>query len=155
MVPIISTRDTAGVHVRGKRGQRAAQACFAVQRKQPKKAEEISTMQWIQVAPAENIPPRQGRELCVGDLSIAVFNVGDRYLALENRCPHSGDPLADGTVVDTTVTCELHHWRICLETGLVVKPCIEGTPQVRTFPVEVRDGVVMLGVEAVQSAARC
>jgi nitrite reductase (NADH) small subunit len=111
-------------------------------------------MQWIQVAPAETIPPRQGRELRIGDLSIAVFNVGDRYLALENRCPHSGDPLADGTVVDTTVTCGLHHWRICLETGLVIKPCIEGTPQVRTFPVEVRDGVVMLGVDAVQTAAR-
>jgi nitrite reductase/ring-hydroxylating ferredoxin subunit len=76
-----------------------------------------------------------------------------RYLALENRCPHSGDPLADGMVVDTTVTCGLHHWRICLETGLVIKPCIEGTPQVRTFPVEERDGVVMLGVDAVQTVA--
>ena len=98
-------------------------------------------MRWIQVAPADTIPPRQGREVHVGDLSVAVFNAGGRYLALENRCPHSGDPLADGTVIDTTVTCGLHHWRICLETGLVIKPCIEGTPQVRTFPVEVRDGV--------------
>jgi nitrite reductase (NADH) small subunit len=110
-------------------------------------------MQWIQVAPAGSIPPRQGRDVRVGDLSVAVFNVGDRYLAIENRCPHSGDPLAGGMVVDTTVTCELHHWRICLETGLVTKPCIEGTPQVRTFPVEERDGVVMLGVGAVQTAA--
>ena len=111
-------------------------------------------MRWIQVAPAETIPPRQGGEVHIGDLSVAVFNVGDRFLALENRCPHSGDPLVDGTVVDTTVTCTLHHWRICLETGLVIKPCIEGTPQVRTFPVEVRDGVVMLGVDdAVQTAA--
>ena len=61
-------------------------------------------MQWIQVALAETIPSRRGREVRIGDLSIAVFNVGGRYLALENRCPHSGDPLADGTVVDTTVT---------------------------------------------------
>src|ERR1700685_1852266 len=110
-------------------------------------------MHWIQVAPAETIPTRQGRELRVGDLSIAVFNVGDRYLALENRCPHSGDPLAGGTVVDTTVICGLHQWRICPETGLVAKPCVEGPPQVRTFPVEVRDGVVMVGVGAAQTAA--
>jgi len=111
-------------------------------------------MRWIQVAPVETIPPREGGEVHIGDLSVAVFNVGGRFLALENRCPFSGHPLADGTVVDTTVTCALHHWRICLETGLVIKPCIEGTPQVRTFPVEVRDGVVMLGVDdAVQSAA--
>ena len=110
-------------------------------------------MQWIQVAPAETIPPGAAREVRIGDLSIAVFNTGDRFLAIENRCPHSGDPLAGGMVVDTTVTCELHHWRICLETGLVVKPCIEGTPQVRTFPVEVRDGVVTIGADAVQTAA--
>lgn len=111
-------------------------------------------MQWVPVASAETIPMRQGRELHIGDLSIAVFNAGDRYLALENRCPHSGDSLADGMVVDTTVTCALHHWRICLETGLVIKPCIEGTPQVRTFPVEVREGVILLGVDdAVQTAA--
>lgn len=110
-------------------------------------------MRWIQVAPAEAIPARRAREVCVGELSIAIFNVGDRYLALENRCPHSGDSLADGIVMDTTVTCVLHHWRICLETGLVTKPCIEGTPQVRTFPVEVREGVVMLGVDALQTAA--
>ena len=111
-------------------------------------------MRWIQVAPAGTIPPRQGREVRIADLSIAVFNVGDRYLALENRCPRSGDSLANGTVVDNTVTCEQHHWRICLETGLVIKPCIEGTPQVRTFPVEVRDGVVLLGVDdAVTTAA--
>jgi NAD(P)H-dependent nitrite reductase small subunit len=110
-------------------------------------------MQWFQVAPAEAIPPRQGRDVWIGDLSVAVFNVGGRYFAIENRCPHSGDPLADGMVVDTTVTCQLHHWRICLETGLVTKPSVEGTPQVRTFPVEVRDGVVMLGLDAVQTAA--
>ncbi|MEO8050073.1 MAG: nitrite reductase small subunit NirD [Acidobacteriota bacterium] len=110
-------------------------------------------MQWIQVTSVETIPPRQGREVRIGDLSVAIFNVGDRYLAIENRCPHSGDNLADGMVVDTTVACTLHHWRICLETGLVTKPLIEGTPQVRTFPVEVRDGVVLLGVDAVQTAA--
>jgi len=110
-------------------------------------------MQWIQVAPVEAISPRMGREVRTGELSIAVFNTGDRFLALENRCPHSGDPLADGVVIDTTVTCPLHHWRICLETGLVTKPCVEGTPQVRTFPVEVRDGMVMLSVDAVSTAA--
>ena len=110
-------------------------------------------MQWIQVAPAETIPALRSHEVRVGDLSVAIFNVGDRYLALENRCPHSGDPLSEGTVIDTTVTCSLHHWRICLETGLVTRPCIEGTPQVRTFPVEVREGVVMLGVDAVPTAA--
>ena len=110
-------------------------------------------MQWIQIASAENIPPCQGRAIFIGDLSLAVFNTGDRFLAVENRCPHSGDSLAEGMVSGTTVTCPLHNWRICLETGLVTKPCVEGTPQVRTFPLEVQDGVVMLDMDTLHAAA--
>lgn len=110
-------------------------------------------MQWIQIASTENIPPGEGRAIFIGDLSLAVFNSGDRFLALEDRCPHSGDSLADGTVSGTTVTCPLHHWRICLETGLVIKPSVEGTPQVRTFSLEVRDGLVMFDLDSLHAAA--
>jgi nitrite reductase (NADH) small subunit len=110
-------------------------------------------MQWIPVAPAKNIPPRKGMAILIGHLSLAVFNTGERFLAVENRCPHSGDPLADGIVTGTTVTCPRHSWRICLETGLVTKPSVEGTRQVRTFPTEVRDGTVMLDVNAQQATA--
>ena len=110
-------------------------------------------MRWIQVARAGTIPPRQGREVRIADLSIAVFNVGDRYLALENRCPRSGDSLADGTVVDNTVTCEQHHWRICLESGAVSKPCDSGAPAVRTFAVQVVEGIVMLACDQARIAA--
>ena len=104
-------------------------------------------MQWIRITPVENIPLREGRALKAGDLSVAIFNTGSGFLAVENRCPHEGGPLADGIVGGTTVTCPLHNWRICLETGSVSKPCSEHTPQVRKFPVEVRDGIVSLGVE--------
>src|SRR5438445_1246925 len=110
-------------------------------------------MNWIRITNAASIPPREGRAVNMGGLSIAIFNTGERFLAVENRCPHSGGPLADGIVGGTTVTCPLHNWRICLETGLVTKPCVEGVPQVRTYPVEVRDGIVMLGLDAVQAAA--
>lgn len=110
-------------------------------------------MQWIQVTQSENIPPREGRAVQIGDLSLAVFNTGTRFLAVENRCPHKGGPLADGIVGGDTVTCPLHNWRICLETGLVTKPCVEGTPQVNAYPVEVQDGVIMLGIDAAKVAA--
>ena len=110
-------------------------------------------MQWIRVTAAENIPPREGRAVRAGSLSLAVFNTKQGFLAIENRCPHSGGPLADGIVGGTTVTCPLHNWRICLESGTVTKPCADGAPMVRTFPVEVRDGIVLLGIEAAQLAA--
>ena len=48
--------------------------------------------------PATNIPLREGRAAIVGDREIAIFNLGDRFLAVDNRCPHRGGPLCDGIV---------------------------------------------------------
>ena len=53
----------------------------------------------------------------VGNREIAIFNLGDRFLAVDNRCPHKGGPLADGIVSGTTVVCPLHAWKMSLETG--------------------------------------
>lgn len=107
-------------------------------------------MNWIRITAAENIPTREGRAVDVGGTSLALFNLGDRFVAVENRCPHGGGPLADGIVGGTTVTCPLHNWRVCLESGSVTKPCREGVPQLKTFPVKVEAGILMLGVEAAQ-----
>jgi len=110
-------------------------------------------MNWIQITETKNIPLREGRTLQLGSRTLAVFNLGDRYVAVDNRCPHGGGPLADGIVGGTTVTCPLHNWRVCLESGAVTKPCDAGVPQVRTYPVKVEDGVLMLGVAEAHATA--
>jgi nitrite reductase (NADH) small subunit len=110
-------------------------------------------MTWIRITAAENIPPREGRAVEVGSLSLAIFNTGERFLAVENRCPHGGGPLADGIVGGTTVTCPLHNWRICLDSGEVQRPCESGAQPLRTFAVEVVDGIVMLAQDRLRIAA--
>lgn len=110
-------------------------------------------MTWIRITAATDIPAREGRVVNVGGQELAVFNLGDRYVAIDNRCPHQGGPLADGIVGGTTVTCPLHNWRVCLETGAVTKPCDSGRPEIRTYPVLVEDGIVLLGFGEVMAAA--
>jgi nitrite reductase (NADH) small subunit len=110
-------------------------------------------MSWIRITNTENIPVREGRALRLGSLSVAIFNTGSSYLAVENRCPHGGGPLADGIVGGTTVTCPLHNWRICLESGRAERPCESHAPAVRTFPTKVEDGIVLLAVDEVRAAA--
>ena len=109
------------------------------------------TEQWIQITPTSEVPLREGREVKLGSINIALFNLGDRWMALENRCPHGHGPLADGIVggygTATTVTCPMHSRRICLDSGAVVKPLGQGGPCVRTFPVKVEDGIVMLNIQ--------
>ena len=108
--------------------------------------------QWIQITGQNEIPMREGRSVKLGPLNIALFNLGGRFLAIENRCPHNNGPLADGIVgghgLATTVTCPLHNWRICLETGQVVKPTNDHAPCVRIFPVKVEDGMIMLNTDS-------
>ena len=101
-------------------------------------------MNWIRIAPAGDIPEREGRSVRVGPLSVAIFNTGAGFLAVENRCPHGGGPLADGIVGGSTVTCPLHNWRICLHSGQVERPCETAAPAVRTYRTRVEDGVVLL-----------
>ena len=101
-------------------------------------------MSWIQITETENIPPREGRTVKIGALSIALFNTGEKFLAVDNRCPHKGGPLADGIVGGTTVTCPLHNWRICLETGEVSKGCDAQMPPVTQYPVRVEEGLIYL-----------
>src|SRR4029450_4353343 len=86
----------------------------------------MSARQWLRSTAAENIPPREGRAVVLGDREIALFNLGDRFLAVDNRCPHKGGPLCDGIVAGAAVVCPLHAWKVNLETGVVDRPAHPG-----------------------------
>src|ERR671914_652232 len=101
---------------------------------------------WIRITACQNIPPREGRAVIVGDREIAIFNLGDRFLAVDNRCPHRGGPLCDGIVTGASIVCPLHAWKVNLETGVVERP-VSGSC-VRTYPTRVEAGVVLVEVAA-------
>ena len=103
----------------------------------------MSRERWVRIAYCREIPLREGRAVKIGNREIALFNLGERFLAIENRCPHKGGPLADGIVSGSTVVCPLHAWKMSLETGEgasgpSASSCVE------TFLVRVEDGIVLL-----------
>ena len=102
-------------------------------------------MKWLRITHSDNIPLRQGRSLQVAGHDVAIFNLGDRMLAIDNRCPHNQGPLCDGIVSGTTVVCPLHAWKVDLESGAVQRPQ-DGHACVKTFRTEVVDGIVLLEV---------
>lgn len=107
---------------------------------------------WIRITQIENIPLREGRTVKIGGEEIAIFNLGKRFLAVANRCPHRGGPLADGIVSGESVICPLHGWKVCLESGDVERPK-EPQSCTQTYPVRVVDGVVMLRMDVVKAEA--
>jgi nitrite reductase (NADH) small subunit len=98
---------------------------------------------WVRITPPENIPLREGRAVIAGGREIAVFNLGDRFLAVANRCPHRSGPLADGIVSGDTVVCPLHAWKFSLETGKGVSSA-SASGCVETFRTRVEHGIVLL-----------
>jgi nitrite reductase (NADH) small subunit len=108
-------------------------------------------MTWHRVTNVQNIPLREGRTVRVGDRDIAIFNLGERFLAVDGRCPHRGGPLADGIVVGETVVCPLHAWKVCLRSGSVQaqgeQACIE------SYPTRVEDGVLLVQYPPVMAVA--
>ena len=64
-----------------------------------------------------------GRELAIFNLGPSTeLGAGDRFLAVDNQCPHKAGPLADGIVTGTSVVCPLHTWKISLVDGCVQRP---------------------------------
>ena len=100
---------------------------------------------WVRITHSTNIPIREGRAVSVGDREIAIFNLGERFLAVESRCPHQGGPLADGILSGGNVVCPLHAWRVDLQSGCVVKPAT-GAGCVETFETRLQDGVVQIAL---------
>ena len=105
---------------------------------------------WMRITACANIPVREGRVTVVRGRHIAIFNVGDRFLAVENRCPHRGGPLSEGIVSGTTLVCPLHAWKIDLQSGQVANPA-NLVPCVATFPTRVADGIVELQIPSYDS----
>jgi nitrite reductase (NADH) small subunit len=108
---------------------------------------------WVRIATLDSIPPREGRPVQIGDRELALFNLGDRVLATDNRCPHKGGPLCDGIVTGSSVVCPLHAWKVNLADGRVERPAGAADHCVSTYPVRVENGIIVIGLPAESAAA--
>ncbi len=86
-----------------------------------------------------------GKLVDAGGQSIAIFDLGGNYYAIENTCPHRGGPLAEGEMDGETVICPWHGARFNIKTGAVLAP---PAPQgVKSFPVRVTGDDVEVEIE--------
>lgn len=75
--------------------------------------------------------------LRVDGRTIALFYHEGEFYATDNRCPHMGFPLSEGSVDEGILTCPWHHARFEISCGDTFDPFAD---DVQTYPVEVRDG---------------
>jgi nitrite reductase/ring-hydroxylating ferredoxin subunit len=90
---------------------------------------------WHKIATVQQLNDA-GRVIAkVGGRQIAVFKTIDGIFAINNRCPHEGYPLIEGTLQgNCTLACNWHGWTFDLKTG----QALQGRDAVRTYPVKVK-----------------
>jgi len=90
----------------------------------------------------DDLPPGTARHVKVGKNDIVVARAGDDVYALSNICRHAFGPLAEGFVDGHWLVCPWHGWRYDVRTGSTDHPGAD----VRTYPVQVRSGEVIVTV---------
>ena len=86
------------------------------------------------------------QEVTVAEKQIGLLRKQDQVYAFAATCPHSGARLCDGWLdVQGRIVCPLHKYRFDPANGRNTSG--EGY-KLRTYPVEIRDGLIYIGLIA-------
>jgi pyruvate oxidase len=111
----------------------------------------MTELTWHRVAGVDELPEGRVRTVTAGHKSIALTHYDGRYGALDNRCPHQGGPLGEGSIENGLLRCPWHGYDYCPLTG---NPPGEFVDEAKTYAIEVRDDGVYVGVEPLPEHAR-
>jgi nitrite reductase/ring-hydroxylating ferredoxin subunit len=77
-----------------------------------------------------------------GNKQILITGFEDKIFAIDNRCPHEGYPLSQGSVNEKScvLTCNWHNWKFDLKTG----ECFVGGDNVRAYPTKIENGTIIV-----------
>jgi nitrite reductase/ring-hydroxylating ferredoxin subunit len=104
---------------------------------------EAGVSDWVRAVAVDDISVGGAKSFAYLDKRIALFRTSRGVYASDNRCPHQGYALVRGDVKNGELTCAWHNWKFELGTGV----CRYGGENIRTYPVQVRDGQVFIDVE--------
>jgi nitrite reductase/ring-hydroxylating ferredoxin subunit len=99
--------------------------------------------EWVRAASVDDIREGGAKLFSYLDKRIALFRTPGGVFASDNRCPHQGYALVRGDVKDGVLTCAWHNWKFELGTGV----CRYGGENIRTYPVEIRQGQVFVDIK--------
>lgn len=100
-------------------------------------------MALVKIASINDVKPGKARVVRAGGREIALYNVGGKFYATSNVCPHRGGPLGEGELEGSVITCPHHAWQFDVTTGTNVRMPLS---KVQTFKVVVQDNDVMVDV---------
>ena len=107
-------------------------------------------LEYHRLCTAADLAEGESRPFSVDGTHLALFRYRGGFHAVDNRCPHMGYPMSKGSIRDGVLICHWHHWEFDLKTGGCF---LTSGDDLKTFPVEERDGCLYVGIAADERAA--
>jgi len=104
---------------------------------------------FVAVARAVDLPPGKSLSVEVGPRTVAVFNLGGKFFALDDTCTHSGGPISEGQIDGRRVVCPWHGAEFDVESGASCSPI--APRNLRSYVTRERDGAVEVEEPDVQA----
>jgi pyruvate oxidase len=101
-------------------------------------------LKWKKVLETEELTEGSVKAVQCGRRTLCMTRFQGEHAALDNKCPHQGGPLAEGSIENGVLRCPWHGWDFHPLTG--ESPEGHGD-RVEVFPVEVRDDGVYVALD--------
>ncbi len=100
---------------------------------------------WHQVLANKNeLDENRVMTVIAGHKDLCLTNWKGKLTAMDNKCPHQGGPLGEGSIENGLLRCPWHGWDFCPHGG----SSDDFDDGLETYPVKVEDNVVYVGLEA-------
>ncbi|MGI9612162.1 MAG: thiamine pyrophosphate-binding protein [Acidimicrobiales bacterium] len=111
----------------------------------------MSDSSWHKLLDLDALPEGRVTTVSIGRRSLAVTNVDGHYGALDNRCPHQGGPLGEGSIEKGWLRCPWHGYDYSPLDGKPPEGFSDAPP---CFATEVRDDGVYVELPPEPARAR-
>ena len=81
----------------------------------------LQPMYEIEIANIDEFKTTNSKIVIHDGTPIAVFKLGNKFYAIDNRCPHRGASLGEGKLTGDIISCPWHSWKFSLKNGVAIE----------------------------------
>ena len=102
-------------------------------------------LQWYKVLKNKNeLPDNRVMTVTAGHIGICLTNFEGKFTALDNKCPHQGGPLGEGSIENGLLRCPWHGWDFNPQTGLPPGGFDDG---IKKYDLKIEGDAIYVGIE--------